>query len=166
MFSFLFRAVFWLALVYYLVPFDALFGTQSHVPTPSSLFGATRAETASDTRSVTTSTILVRPDGRTIRVSAAPEPRTEVAEAAPVAADPRPSVSDVVGFCGRNPRVCDYGLIVVQGAASRAGDALEALGALVKPDAPPQPRRHTAAAGHDTLTDSDREIAPGRSAIP
>ena len=45
MFSFLFRAVFWLALVYYLVPFDALVGTQSHVPTPSSLFGATRAET-------------------------------------------------------------------------------------------------------------------------
>lgn len=165
MFSFLFRAVFWLALVYYLVPFDALFGTQSHVPTPSSLFGASQAETTRDTRSVTTSTILVRPDGRTIRVAAAPETRTEVAEAAPVAADPRPSVSDVLGFCGRNPKVCDYGLIVVQGAASRAGDALEALGALVKPDAP-QPRSHTAAAGRDTLTDSDREIAPGRSAIP
>lgn len=161
MFSFLFRAAFWLALVYFLVPFDALFGGRtatSHAPAPAAV---------ADSRSVTTSTIRVRPDGRIQQVATDPQARTEP-EAAPAlsASVARPSVAEVMGFCDRNPRVCDIGLEVVYGAANKAGDALAALGELVKPES--APRRHTAssASGGDTLTEGDRLAGPGSRAIP
>lgn len=160
MFSFLFRAAFWLALVYFLVPFDAIFGTGT------SSFRAPAPAAQSDSRSVTTSTIRVRPDGRILQTAtetadptgAEPEPRQ-------TASAGRPSVSEVMGFCDRNPRVCDIGLEVVYGAANKAGDALAALGDLVKPEG--APRRHTASrASGDTLTEGDRLVGPGGSAIP
>ncbi len=160
MFSFLFRAAFWLALVYFLVPFDAIFGPG----TMGSGLSGLSAPSAADTRAVTTSTIYVRPDGRIVRAASEPAaPRPAEEAAAPAAG--RPGVADVMGFCDRNPRVCDLGVDVVYGAANKAGDVLAFLGDLVKPDT--QPRRHTAATTPtDTLTDGDRLIAPGVRATP
>ncbi|MGH2339932.1 hypothetical protein ACRC7T_00430 [Segnochrobactraceae bacterium EtOH-i3] len=156
MFSFLFRAAFWLALVYFLVPLDAIFGegTSRLLPSFSS------APTVSDIRTVTTSTIYVRPDGRIVN-AASPSARPEETAAAPAAATSRPSAAEVMSFCDRNQKVCAVGFGILYGAADKAGDALSALGELVKPDPAP---RHTASS--DTLTDSDRLIAPGGRAIP